>query len=259
MLRLKHLFVIPLLTMGLGGCGPDDMLDGQRVEGSEPQPALETITQELTYNNGGSWTYGALATPLGSTSNRVCFFTRIQGTFNSGADSVHVFSSGGSWYVGGSGSTSASAGCADRASTTSISGEYAWNAGQSLPTNLGSTAGRVCFLTRVGGAFNSGADWVHVYVSGGSWFLFGSSQAGNGYARARCITESSYNGGYAWSQSQTYPTHMGATSGRSCALTRMAGQFDSGSEVIRIYSNVGSWYLTGASAHTGVGARAYCF
>jgi hypothetical protein len=128
-----------------------------------------------------------------------------------------------------------------------------------LPTNLGSTTGRVCFLTRVGGAFDSAADWVYVYPSGGSWFLFGSSQARNGYARARCITESSYNSGYAWSQSQTYPTHMGSTSGRSCALTRMTGQFDSWSEVIRISSSVGSWYLAGASAHTGVGARANCF
>lgn len=260
MLRLKNLFFVLPLTALLGGCGPEDMLDEQSGEGTEPQSALETITQELPYNNGGSWAAGALATPLGSTSNRVCFLIRIQGTFNSGADSVHVFTSGGSWYIGGSGAgTGASAGCADRLSTTSISGEYSWTAGQALPTNLGSTTGRVCYLTRVGGAFNSGADWVYVYPSGGSWFLFGNSQSGGGYARARCISESSYNGGYAWGQSQGYPTHMGATSGRSCALTRMAGQFDSWSEMIRIYSNSGSWYLSGASAHTGVGTRAYCF
>lgn len=260
MLRLKPLFIALSLTTSLAGCGPDDMLNGQNGEGLEPQSELETITQELPYNNGGSWTAGSPATPLGSTSNRVCFFTRIQGVFNNSSDSVHVFASGGSWYVGGTGSaTAAAAGCADRASNTSISGEYSWTAGQSLPTNLGSTTDRVCFLTRVGGAFNSGSDWVYVYRSGASWFLFGDSQTGTGYARARCITESSYNTGYSWNQSQPYPTHMGATSGRSCALSRMAGQFDSWSEMIRIYSSVGSWYLTGTSAHTGVSAKANCF
>jgi len=260
MLRLKHLFVILPLTASLGGCGPDDMLDGQSEEGPEPQPALETITQELPFNNWGVWRDGNPATPLGSTSDRVCFLTRIQGVFDSGYDSVHVFASGGSWYIGGSGlMKGATAGCAVRSSSTSISGEYAWTAGQQLPTNLGPTTGRVCFLTRVSGSFNSSADWVNVYQSGSSWFLFGDSLAGDGRARARCITESTYNGPYTWNQSMTYPTHMGTTSGRVCALTRMAGRFDSWSEVIRIYPDVGSWYLTGASAHSGVGARAHCF
>ncbi len=220
MLRIKHLFVVLPSTATLGGCGPEDMLDEQSESGLESQPALGSITQELSYSNGDSWAAPAPASPLGSTSNRVCFLTRIQGVFDSGADSVYAFASGGSWYIGGYGGTSARAGCA-ALNGSAFSGAYAWRAGQSLPTNLGSTTGRVCFLTRVGGSFNSSADWVRVYASGGSWFLFGDSQAGDGYAQARCVAVSTYSGEYSWAQGQSYPTHMGTTSGRVCALIRV--------------------------------------
>jgi hypothetical protein len=238
------------------------MMDGQSGDGPESQSELGTITEDLVFKNGASWAAPATATPLGSASDRVCFLTRIQGVFDSGADSVHMFGSGGSWYIGGTGpAKGASAGCAARLSTTAYSGEYVWTEGQQLPTNLGPTAGRVCFLTRVGGGFNAPTDWVRVYASGSSWFLFGDTQAGGASARARCVSVSSYSGEYSWSQNQTYPTHMGTTSGRSCALTYMAGQFNTGSEVIRLYSSVGSWYLTGGASNAGMGVatKARCF
>ncbi len=259
MFKLKHLVVALPLTATLVGCGPEDLQDEQSGQGLEPQSELGTIVEELPYSHGDNWTAPAPASPLGSTTGRVCFLTRIQGRFDSAADSVRVFTSGGSWYVGGSGGTSARAGCARLPAGDTFGVEVEWKAGQRLPTNLGTTTGRVCFLSRVGGAFNSAADWVRVYPSGGSWFLFGGSQSGTGYATARCVSVPASGGERAWSQTQGFPTHLGATSGRSCALSSMTGGFDSMSESISIVSDTGAWYLRGSSAHWGVGGRAQCF
>ncbi|HEX5753289.1 MAG TPA: hypothetical protein VFZ09_44225 [Archangium sp.] len=259
MFKLKHLFVALPLTASLVGCGPEDLQDEQSVQGLEPQSELGIIEEELPYSHGDNWTAPAPASPLGSTTGRVCFLTRIQGRFDSAADSVHVFTAGGSWYVGGSGGTSARAGCARLPAGDTFGGEYTWNAGDRLPKNLGTTTGRVCFLSRVGGAFNSTADWVYVYPNGGSWYLFGDSQSGTGYARARCVSVPASGGSKGWNQTQGYPTHLGTTSGRSCALSYMTGQFDSMNESLSIYSDTGSWYLRGTSAHWGVGGRAQCF
>ena len=259
MFKLKHLFVALPLTMSLVGCGPEDLQDEQSGQNLEPQSELGTIEEELPFSHADNWTAPAPASPLGSTAGRVCFLIRIQGRFDSAVDSVHVFTSGGSWYVGGSGATSARAGCAKLPAGESFGSERHWNAGQRYPTELGSTTGRVCFLSRVGGAFNSAADWVRVYPSGGSWFLFGDSQSGTGYARARCVSVPASGGDRGWGQTQGFPTHLGTTSNRSCALAYMTGRFDSMSESINIFSDTGSWYLSGTSAQSWVGGRAQCF
>jgi hypothetical protein len=265
-LRLSHLLIVLPLTTVLGGCGPEG-LDEQGAESSgqvgstsgETPPSLDTVTQDLNVSNAGAWLSPNAATPLGATSNRVCYLTRIRGYFDGAGDYVRTFGSGGSWYVGGNGNTRAVADCAALGAGNAFTGEYDWTAGQRLPTYVGPAGDRVCFLTRVQGSFNSGSDWARVYVSGGSWFLFGNSVAGNGFARARCVTVSSYSPEYSWNQSQSYPTSMGSTAGRACGLTYMGGQFDSYSEYIDISAQAGSWYLGGASAHTGVAAKARCF
>ncbi len=259
MLRLNALFVSLPLTVILGACGPEELSDESERTQEVPGAELGTVTQELGSLGAYSWAAPNDATPMGITSDRFCFFNRIRGRFDSSGDYVHIFAAGGSWYVGGGGDTRAIARCAPRPSGSTLSGEYSWTAGQQLPTNMGTAAGRVCFLTRVSGDFDSSADWVRVYVSGGSWFLFGSSYKQSGGARARCITVPSYSGEYSWSQSQSYDTHMGTTSGRVCALTYMGGQFNSLNEFIDIYHAAGSWYLGGSSLHSGVAAKARCF
>ncbi len=257
MLRLNHLIaVLPLSAILLGGCGP---VDEEEQGLGETEPQLGTVTQELTSSGAYSWLSPNDATPMGTTSGRACFFTRIRGRFDNGSGAVRIFATGGSWYLYGSGNTRAIARCALLPAGASLSSEYEWTADRELPVNMGSTSGRMCFLTYVSGDFDGSADWVRIYPSGSSWFLFGSSSKASGRARARCISGLSYSGEYAASSSQSYDTHMGATSGRVCALTYMGGQFDSLNEYIDISATAGSWYLGGATSVGSVQARARCF
>jgi hypothetical protein len=262
-LKLRHFAVVlPFAATLLGGCGPEDMQDEQGAsmgpQGSSSEPSLSTTTQELVSLGAHSWTAPADATSLGPTADRVCFFNRIRGNFASSGSNLDIFATGGSWYLKGGGDTRGTARCAALAGNV-FSGEYSWKAGQQLPTNMGTTAGRVCFLVRVSGSFDSGADWARVYASGGSWFLFGDSRKGDGGAQARCVTVSSYTGEYSWSSSKGYDTYMGTTSGRVCALTYMAGAFNSVNDYIDIYPSSGSWYLGGNATSAGVSTRARCF
>ena len=259
MRRFQQLVVVLSLTAIGGGCGPEG-LEAQDTEGTgESALELTTVTQELSYSNGGSWSSPHPPTVLASTADRTCFFTRIRGRFDNGGDSVRILANAGRWDIGGTGSTRASAACAALPGDSRYSTAYDWTERQRQPVNLGSTMGRVCFLTRVGGSFNSPRAWVGVYASGGSWFLSGDLQGQDGFARARCVTVSSYSGEYSWDQSQRYPTLMGGTRGRVCALTSMAGQFKGDSELIDISKVAGQWLLSGNSSRVGVTAKARCF
>jgi hypothetical protein len=229
----------------------------QGLGGTEPQ--LATVTQELPASGTYSWISPNDATPMGTTSGRICFLNRIRGRFDTSSDAVRIFAAGGSWYLYGSGETRAVARCALLPAGTTVSSEFEWTADRELPVNLGTATGRVCYLTYVSGDFDSASDWVRIYPSGGSWFLFGSSNKASGRARARCIPVSSYSGEYIWSSSQSYDTYMGTTSGRVCALTYMGGSFESLNDVIDIYATASSWYLGGGNTSTGVQARARCF
>jgi hypothetical protein len=257
--KFRPLVVVLSLTAIVGGCGPEG-LEEQGMEG-EGESALElaTMTQELSYSNGGSWSSPNPPTVLASTSDRACFFTRVRGKFDSGGDSVRILANAGKWDLGGTGSTKASAACATLPGDSGYSTAYDWTEKQRQPVNLGSAEGRVCFLTRVGGSFNSPRAWVSVYTSGGSWFLSGDLQGQDGFARARCVTVSSYSGEYSWDQSKRLPTHMGSSGGRVCALTAMAGQFKGDTEFVDISKVGGQWYLSGGSARSGVTAKARCF
>lgn len=187
------------------------------------------------------------------------FLNGIWGNFAGAGSIANIFASGGSWYLNGAGDTRTTGRCAGLGTGNSFSGEYTWSAAQNLPTNMGSTSGRVCFLVRVSGSFASAADWVRIYASGGSWFLFGGSQKGDGGAQARCVSVSTFSGEHSWNSTQGYDTHMGASSGQVCGLTYMAGQFTSQADGIQIYSSSGSWYLGGAATVSPVYARARCF
>lgn len=262
-MKLRHFAVVlPVAATILGGCGPEDMQDGQGAstapQGAASAPSLGTASQELNSNGVYSWTAPADATSMGPTADRACFFNRIRGNFASGSSAVDIFSTSGSWYLRGGGDTRATGRCATL-NGGAYSGEYTWKAGQQLPTNLGTTTGRVCFLVRVSGSYKSGADWVRVYASGGSWFLFGDSAKGDGGAQARCVTVPTYTGEYSWSSGKGYDTFMGSTSGQVCALTYMAGAFNSASDYLDIYPSSGSWYLGGNGGTGAVAARARCF
>jgi len=261
-MKLKHLIVALPLTMTLWGCGPEDMMDEQAGAGAGQEVPTQSagsdetgsVEQEATSLGTYVWTAGEAAKPMGSSSNRVCFLTRIRGRFNGSGDAVHAYISNGSWYLGGSGDTQAIARCV--AGTPSR--EYGWVAGQSLPTYLGSNSGRVCFLTGVAGSFDGSGDWTRSYDEGGSWFLFGASQKGDSSAKARCMAVSSYTGLYSWSQGALAQI-MRPTSSHVCALMYMGGQFEGMGEYIDISPTGGYWYLGGASQQWGVHGKSRCF
>jgi hypothetical protein len=255
-MRKSHCPVaVLLLTTLLGGCGPEELEEPVGEEVGE----LGSAKKALSYSSGGSWASPYPATPLAPTADRACFFTRVGGAFNSSGDSLRIAALRERWHVDGTGSTSAKAGCAALHGYSEYSTGYDWTAAQTRPTNLGSSRGRVCFLTRVGGSFNQATDWIGVYEHGGSWFLSGASQARNGSARARCVAVSSYSGEYSWEQGTRNGTYLGRTGNRVCALTYMAGQFDGASEFVEVSKAAGHWYLSGGSRRSGVAAKARCF
>jgi hypothetical protein len=243
-----------LITTFLGGCGPEALEEERGEELGE----LSVMEQELAFASGGTWSAPNPATPLSPTSDKACFFTRMGGAFNNHNDSIRIAALRERWHVDGTGSTAASAACAQLPGRADYTTAYDWASGQQ-PTNLGSTNGRVCFLTRVSGRFKQATDWIGVYQSGGSWFLSGSSQARNGSARARCVTVGAYSSEYSWSQGARNATYLGLTGNRVCALTYMGGQFDSASDFVEISKAAGHWYLSGGSSRSGVAAKARCF
>ena len=58
-----------------------------------------------------------------------------------------------------------------------------------------------------------------------------------------------------WEQGDA-PVPLGSDSDRICFLTGVRGNFAGGMEKVRVYKANNSWWLDGASAHTGVGAYA---
>ncbi|CAM3340782.1 hypothetical protein G4177_22040 [Corallococcus sp. ZKHCc1 1396] len=64
-------------------------------------------------------------------------------------------------------------------------------------------------------------------------------------------------GEYTWSQGKV-ATPLGATTGQACFLTRVGGDFEGGGERVDIYASGGSWYLSGASAQSGIHGASRC-
>ncbi|QRK08436.1 hypothetical protein JQX13_52460 [Archangium violaceum] len=251
----KGLMLLSVGAVSLWGCGPEEA-----VEESPEAAPLAVSEQALNSSGAFDWSQGWVATPMGSSADRVCYLSRMTGNFEGELEYLHAFVSGGSWYLAGSSAqkeVSGSAHCA-YTSSGSYSGEYSWSQDQSYPTYLGSATGRVCFLTRVAGKFEGAGEWVHVYTSGGSWYLTGSSEQHGLSASARCVNVSSYSNEYSWYQGQL-STNMGTTSARSCALTFVSGRFQGGGEQISISQSDGYWFLGGRSAQNSVQARSRCF
>jgi hypothetical protein len=103
--------------------------------------------------------------------------------------------------------------------------EYFWSGGPG--TSMGSTAGRVCFLTFVRGDFSSSFDYVRIYASGGSWYLGGATARGDGFgvdARARCAQVIGVSAEYV--ATSTGSAASITLPGSGCGLTGIGGKFD---------------------------------
>ena len=103
--------------------------------------------------------------------------------------------------------------------------EYSWHLG-TTGTEMGSTSGRACFLTRVTGDFRRDR-FVRIRISNGSWVLGGSrvvtaADVGVVNASARCSRVYSYTDEYYWNELQNAKV-MGSINGRACFLTGVGG------------------------------------
>ncbi|MCY1040101.1 hypothetical protein OV208_02120 [Corallococcus sp. bb12-1] len=136
--------------------------------------------------------------------------------------------------------------------------EYTWSQSSSGSTALGATAGRACFLTRVGGDFEGGGERVDIFESGGSWYLGGASSQSGINGASRCVSVAGYSAQYEWTQASSYPVYMGSATNRVCYLTGLAGKLNGGGEWVHAYVSGGDWYLSGNTNQTTLKARARC-
>jgi hypothetical protein len=122
-----------------------------------------------------------------ASANRRCYLTAVGARANhvpedfSGAnDKLHTYKENGKWYLDGVGNVTGSARCIDV--TDLGTGWWVSNGDFQL---IPAPAGDVCFLSAVGGSFqsNSTTSQAKVYTSGGWWRLKGS--AGK-YAEGSC-------------------------------------------------------------------------
>jgi hypothetical protein len=135
---------------------------------------------------------------------------------------------------------------------------FAWTSRQA-PVDMGTTQGRACFLTRVGGRFNFPEDGVQIVSQGGRWVLTGTTGAGAGFveARAACTVASGVTADVTWQQGQD-PVILQDRATSACFLTRVAGNFQGGGENIELTGSQGVWQLGGTSSQEGVTASARC-
>jgi hypothetical protein len=220
---------------------------------------IATGMPAIAYSSEFAWSQGQPYTFMGSTDGRICFLTRVQGDFEGSSESVAVIEdSAGVWWLGGK---SGQAGVGARArciTVNSYSGEYAWAHGQPA-VSMGTNKQRACFLTRVSGDFEGAGESAVISSSNGGWWLDGNSAHGGVWAGARCATVQSYSAVYAWSQGQP-ATLAGGAILRACFFTRLAGNFEGASELVRVsrLRNANGWLLTGSSTEQGVSAKARC-
>ncbi|WP_438040546.1 hypothetical protein [Sorangium sp. So ce128] len=227
--------LLALVAIGASGCVAGV---GDEEDDSEETSIAE---QPLGWVNGGSWTAGSGPVDMGDASDRTCFLTGIMGDFESGNEWVHVYISGGRWYLHGNnthGSARATATCVS--STLGRTAEFSWSQGE-YGVDLGSdttSSGlpRACFLTRVGGDFNGMSESVLVVWFFGRYLLTGLSSSTGVHARARCITVAELANEAAVADEFGVPSEDGpsfealtpaGTFDTQCMLTRVAGEFSS--------------------------------
>ena len=158
---------------------------------------------------------------------------------------------------------------AERPRHTSVAADYTdeyrwWQGAPSV--KMKNSVRWVCFLTRIGGKFEGGGEYVRAFIWKGDWWLGGASQQKGVNAGARCVSITgrmfAYSDEFSWAQGQS-AVFMGDAATRVCFLTRVGGGFEGYGERVEIlksslppYGN--GFYLGGKSKQSGVHARARC-
>lgn len=268
----------------LGGCDPieaEDALaaadvdefvdDDASLPGGPDRLGVEAEDPEAVVVATYTWYPGGGSVDMGPVNDRVCFLRGFQGRLesmlNSGEGAVRIYN--GRWQLSGSifDTTRVDAVCVPLdwyGQSLWYSIEYYVDGFDKTLADLGPTAGKVCFLTAVGGKFEGGGEVVQVYQSNGRWYLSAQSNQNhnasqnNLIGRARCVNNSAWiSGPYNWQQGQP-PVTMASVSDWICGLTRIAGKFEGGGENVEVWATGGAWTLGGNSQQAGVAASGYC-
>ena len=234
-------------------CGAEP-LTAVRQETAKPTEGSPSPTsRSADHIQGFTWISSRTHTNMDSTSHRASFLTRVAGNFRTARD-VLIYSSNGSWWLGGSelvvaGSPNTVSARARCSAVYSFTGEYTWSQGQDA-TPMGSIYGRSCFLTRVGGQLPATAN--------GSMCLQAPRRRG-GSAAARCISGctpgrgASSMGRHPFLNSHT-PIRVGSTPARRGGSTAhivgvlprwSCGGFSSSNTLVTIFPQDGFWKMSG--------------
>jgi hypothetical protein len=134
---------------------------------------------------------------------------------------------------------------------------FAWTS-RLTPVDMGSTQGRACFLTRVGGAFNAAADGVSIQAQGGRWVLTGTIAVGGFVeAAAGCVAASGVSDEFTWRSGQA-TVQMPSAATNTCFLTRVAGAFQGGGESVGLRQEAGTWNMRGDVLQDSILTSARC-
>lgn len=247
--RATFLF-LTYMALAAGGCselpvGPDAM----RTDGAQTDSAIvasAVLIGRSMYTGEYAWSKGTLATPMGSTSSRVCFLSHIGGSFQAKGDWVGVVASGGTWYLTGASSTGHVYAGARCLLISQYTGEVRVS-GANGTTGRATLPARACGLTRAGGTFDGGFDGIRIHDDR---TITAHSEFGYVEGAARCALGDIIASGseYAWNFSAG-PVLMQTTSGRLCVLTAMIGVFESSADLILTFPSNGYWYLSGSPTH----------
>lgn len=244
---------------------PEEPLGFQGAKGEAGKPKPGAGDNSVSYHQSWSYTWrqGDPAVDMGSYTERFCFLTAVQGKFEGGGESVHVYESGGRWLLAGSSlqnGVGASAVCIPRSYYGQIlvpTDEYFWTQ-EYYPTPMVSDTSSLCFLTAVSGEFDGGGEQVEIFRWNGKWHLGGHAYKPGIVAGARCVNTLYSNGPHHWSQEEVAPKPIADANWWVCGLTRMTGAFEGDGEQVRVRSNGAWWELGGQSYQHGVATSAYC-
>jgi hypothetical protein len=147
-----------------------------------------------------------------------------------------------------------------RPTNLAVESEIIWRTGDA-PIDAGETANRFCFLTGVTGMFKAPQHAVRVAAVGTRWLVSGDGDAMRS-ARVRCVTYDAASGiavspAFDWTQGSA-AVDMGAFANQLCALTRIAGTFNGGGELVHAAGENNRWLLRGTSLAAGVSVSAHC-
>ncbi|CAM4281860.1 hypothetical protein [Pseudoalteromonas byunsanensis] len=205
------------------------------------------------------WKQGENQVSLGSSRDRVCFLSGVQGHFEGWGESVYVGKSGASYYLGGKSNqdaVEARATCVVNPKGDKYTQFDTWEQGQS-DLYLGDRH-NVCFLTAMAGKFEGWKEVIEVKNTSYGVYLGGSSDQHSVKAGAACLSR--YNPSlksYTWKQGESAKI-LAPSANTVCYLTKVSGKFEGSGEWVRLSQNNGYWMLNGASQQRDVTATATC-